>query len=41
MTINLRHILDFRDEVFEIYVMNDNVVVTDMTELLKTARRYA
>ena len=41
VTINLRHILDFRDEVFEIYVMNDNVVVTDMTELLKTARRYA
>jgi len=40
VTINLRHIMDFGDEAFEIYVMNDNVVVTDMMELLKTAGRY-
>ena len=38
--INLRHIMDFGDEAFEIYVMNDHVVVTDMMELLKTAGRY-
>ena len=30
----------FGDEAFEIYVMNDHVVVTDMMELLKTAGRY-
>ena len=40
VTINLRHIMDFGDEPFEIYVLNDNVVVTDMMELLKTAGRY-
>ena len=40
VTINLRHIMDFGDELFEIYVLNDNVVVTDMMELLKTAGRY-
>ena len=38
--INLRHIMDFGDEAFEIYVMNDHVVVTDMMELLKKAGRY-
>lgn len=40
VTINLRHIMDFGDKPFEIYVLNDNVVVTDMMELLKTAGRY-
>lgn len=40
VTINLRHIMDFGDESFEIYVMNDNVVVTNMMDLLKTAGRY-
>lgn len=40
VTVNLRHIMDFGDEAFEIYVMNDNVVVTNMMELLKTAGRY-
>ena len=40
VTINLRHIMDFGDEAFEIYVMNDNVVVTNMMDLLKTAGRY-
>lgn len=40
VTINLRHIMDFGNEAFEIYIMNDNVVITDMTELLKTAGRY-
>ena len=39
-TVNLRHIMDFGDEAFEIYVMNDNVVVTNMMDLLKTAGRY-
>lgn len=40
VTINLRHIMDFGDKPFEIYDLNDNVVVTDMMELLKTAGRY-
>jgi hypothetical protein len=38
--INLRHIMDFGDEEFEILVMNTNTVVHNMIELAKIAGRY-
>jgi hypothetical protein len=38
--INLRHIMDFGDEEFEILIMNTNTVVHNMIELAKIAGRY-
>lgn len=40
VTINLRHIMDFGDDQFEIYVINTNSIVHNMHEFAKTAGRY-
>lgn len=40
VTINLRHIMDFGDDKFEIYVMNTESIVTDMDDLVRIAGRY-
>ena len=39
VTINLRHIMDFGKEDFEILVLNENLVVHNMKELLPLASR--
>lgn len=38
--VNLRHIMDFGDEEFEILITNTNTVVHSMDELVKIAGRY-
>lgn len=40
LTINLRHLMDFGDGRFEARVLNDDVVVTDMTELIDAGGIY-
>lgn len=40
VTINLRHIMEFDDDRFDICVLNDHIVVHDMDELLKAAGKY-
>ena len=40
ITINLRHIMDFGDEEFEILVLNSNQVVHNMKELVPIAGLY-
>jgi len=40
VTVNLRHIMDFGDGTFEIYVMNTDTVVKNMDELVRIAGRY-
>lgn len=40
ITINLRHIMDFGDEEFEILVLNSNQVVRNMKELVPIAGLY-
>lgn len=40
VTINLRHIMEFGNDRFDICVLNDHIVVHDMDELLKTAGKY-
>ena len=40
VTVNLRHIMKFKDEPFEIRILNDDVVVTTMKELIPIAGRY-
>ena len=40
VTINLRHIMDFGDDQFEIYVMNTDSIVHNMDELVRVAGRY-
>lgn len=40
VTINLRHIMDFGDGEFEIYVLNTNQVVHNMEELISIAIEY-
>lgn len=37
ITINLRHIMDFGDEEFEIYIANTNQIVNSMIELIPIA----
>ena len=39
-TINLRHIMDFGDEPFEIHVLNTDQIVHDMVSLARIAGRY-
>lgn len=39
ITINLRHVMNFPDP-FEICIDNDNVIVTDMDQLLMVAAKY-
>ena len=40
ITINLRHYMHFGKEGFEIKVLNDDVIVHDNTELIKTVGKY-
>ena len=40
VTINLRHIMDFGDEPFELLVANTGELVTSMDELVPIAGRY-
>lgn len=40
VTINLRHIMEFGDDKFEIYVINTDSVVTNMDDLVRIAGRY-
>jgi len=40
VTINLRHIMDFGEGTFEIYVVNTDRIVTNMDELVRIAGRY-
>ena len=39
-TVNLRHIMDFGREPFEIYILNSGTVVHNMRELTETAIDY-
>ena len=40
ITVNLRHIMDFGDEPFEIRIINDDIIVRNMMELIRVAGRY-
>lgn len=40
ITINLRHLMNFGDNDFEINVLNENVIVRNRAELLKIAGKY-
>lgn len=40
ITVNLRHIMDFGDYGFEIYVINTGAVVHNMDEFVRVAGRY-
>ena len=40
ITINLRHIMDFGDGEFEIYVLNTDSIVRNMGELAEVAGRF-
>ena len=37
VTINLRHLMDFGDEAFEVKILNTNQLVHNMDELLEIA----
>lgn len=38
--INLRHLMDFGDEPFNIKILNDDIVVSNMRDLIRIAGRY-
>jgi len=40
ITINLRHLMDFGDEDFELRILNTNQVVRNMSELIPVAGLY-
>ena len=40
ITINLRHLMDFGNDTFEIEVLNDGKIVHNMTELVDAAGEY-
>ena len=40
LTVNLRHIMDFGDDNFEIEILNNNQVVHNMKELLPVASQF-
>lgn len=40
VTVNLRHIMEFGDGTFEIYVLNNDLRVTNMDDLARIAGRY-
>lgn len=40
ITINLRHIMDFGNDEFEIYVINTDSIVHNMDEFVRIAGRY-
>ena len=39
-TINLRHIMDFGDQPFEVHVVNTDQIVKDMDSLVRIAGRF-
>ena len=39
-TINLRHIMDFGEESFEVHIMNTDQIVKDMDSLVRIAGRF-
>ena len=40
VTINLRHIMDFGEQPFEIHVVNTDQIVRDMDSLVRIAGRF-
>ncbi|MBO6283375.1 MAG: DUF4869 domain-containing protein [Pseudobutyrivibrio sp.] len=40
VTVNLRHIMDFGDGIFEINILNENLIVHSMAELVPVAGKY-
>ena len=40
VTINLRHIMDFGEESFEVHIMNTDQIVKDMDSLVRIAGRF-
>ncbi len=40
LVINLRHLMDFGSEPFKVRVLNDNKVVTNMSDLVMLAAKY-
>ena len=40
VVVNLRHIMEFGEDYFEIYILNTNTVVHNMEELISIAGRY-
>ncbi len=40
ITINLRHLMDFGDDGFQIKVLNDNIIATNRKELVLSAGKY-
>lgn len=40
VTINLRHMMDFGDEPFEIHIMNTDTIVHDMDEVVRVSGRF-
>lgn len=40
LTINLRHLMDFGEDTFDIYIMNTNQIVHSMRELVPIAGLY-
>ena len=40
ITVNLRHLMNFGEEPFKIHIINDDVVVSNMSELNKIAGGY-
>lgn len=40
ITINLRHIMNFGEQPFEIYVVNTDQIVRDMDSLVRIAGRF-
>lgn len=40
ITINLRHLMDFGEDSFEIKILNDNVIVHNQSEFVYTASDY-
>ncbi len=40
ITINLRHLMDFGDDGFQIKVLNDDIIATNRKELVLSAGKY-
>ena len=40
LTINLRHVMDFGDDPFDIFIVNDNIVVHDMLAFVEASWNY-
>ncbi|MCR5609590.1 MAG: DUF4869 domain-containing protein [Lachnospiraceae bacterium] len=40
ISVNLRHLMDFGDGTFEIYIINEDKIVHNMDELIRIAGKY-